>query len=277
MAKTTALIPTEQKFIDFYGDEVIAVMVETDERPQVYVPLRPICDYLGVAWTAQRARINRDPVLADEMSVVIVTITTEGATATQRREMSCLPLDYLNGWLFGISSSRVKAEIRENLIRYQRDCYRVLADAYLNKPTKPAGMTATQTTLHQVREMGLAIVRMAEEQLEFEQRLNTVEGRVDKASVVVGDLTKRISTLEERFTPNQTVSTDQAMQVSQAVKAVAIAMGKKSGRNEFGGVYGELYRRFEITSYKLLPTKRFNEAMKFLTDWHSSLEGDSAF
>lgn len=33
--------------------------------------------------------------------------------------MLCLPLEYLNGWLFGINATRVKKEIRENLIRYQ--------------------------------------------------------------------------------------------------------------------------------------------------------------
>ena len=67
------------------------------------------------------------------------------------------------------------------------------------------------------------------------------------------------------------------MQISQAVKAVAIVLGKQTKRNEFGAVYGELYRRFEITSYKRLPAARFDEAMGFLTEWHISLTGDSPF
>jgi len=46
---------------------------------------------------------------------------------------------------------------------------------------------------------------------------------------------------------NRYVTPDQASQISQAVKAVALAIGKKSGRNEFGAVYGELYRKFGIT------------------------------
>jgi hypothetical protein len=45
------------------------------------------------------------------------------------------------------------------------------------------------------------------------------------------------------------ITAAQASRISQAVKAVAIALGKVSGRNEFDGVYGELYRRFEVTSY----------------------------
>lgn len=47
--------------------------------------------------------------------------------------MQYLPLDYLNGWLFGVNANRVKEGIRDNLIRYQRECYRVLADAFYHQ------------------------------------------------------------------------------------------------------------------------------------------------
>ncbi|MCP5094319.1 MAG: hypothetical protein GY943_02070 [Chloroflexi bacterium] len=40
------------------------------------------------------------------------------------------------------------------------------------------------------------------------------------------------------------ITPEQAMQISQAVKAVAHELGKRSKRNEYGGVYGELYRRY---------------------------------
>lgn len=42
--------------------------------------------------------------------------------------MVCLPLHYLNGWLFGIDANRVKPELKEKLIRYQKECYEVLWD-----------------------------------------------------------------------------------------------------------------------------------------------------
>ena len=61
--------------------------------------------------------------------------------------------------------------------------------------------------------------------------------------------------------------------MSQAVKAVALELGRKSGRNEFGAIYGELYRKFGITGYKMLPARRFEEAMRFLTEWHESVTG----
>ena len=66
---------------------------------------------------------------------------------------------------------------------------------------------------------------------------------------------------------------EQASQISQAVKSVAQALGKASGRNEFGGVYGELYRKFGIASYKMLPARRFQEAMRFLAEWYETVTG----
>lgn len=271
-----ALIPVEEKTVDVYGDQVPAALVQMDEsgRPVVYVPVRPICDYLGVAWSAQRLRINRDPVLSETTERVIVTITD--SRQTMGREMVCLPLDYLNGWLFGINANRVKSGIRERLIRYQRDCYRLLADAFLQQPL-PAEKSPGATALFQVREMGLAIARLAEEQIEFESRMSTTEERVDQTAVAVGDLTQRVATLEKRIAPGEAVTDDQASQISQAVKAVAVVLTKQSGSNQFGAVYGELYRKFGITSYKLLPADRFQEAMDYLTDWHQSLVGDEPF
>jgi hypothetical protein len=274
--ESKALVPVEEKRVDVYGDEVPAVLVQADESGQtiVYVPVRPICDYLGVAWSAQRLRINRDPVLSETTERVIVTITD--SRQTMGREMLCLPLDYLNGWLFGINANRVKSEIRERLIRYQRDCYRILAEAFVPRSSSASQSTAAASLL-QVREMGLAIARMAEEQLEFEQRLTTTEGRVDQAVTFMGDLTQRVASLEERIAPGEAITNEQASQISQAVKAVAVVLTKRSGSNQFGAVYGELYRQFGITSYKLLPANRFREAMDYLTDWHQSLVGQEPF
>ena len=53
-----------------------------------------------------------------------------------------------------------------------------------------------------------------------------------------------------------------------------MALSKKSGRNEYGAVYGEFYRKFGIPSYRELPARRFEEAMRFLTDWYQTLTGE---
>jgi len=72
MSDKMALVPIQQRTVDFYGDTLIAVRASDGT---VYVPVRPICDVLGIDWNGQRRRINRDPVLNAELQGVDVTST----------------------------------------------------------------------------------------------------------------------------------------------------------------------------------------------------------
>ena len=59
-------IPVEQKTGMFYDDEITAVVVAQGGGAwMVYVPLQPLCQYLGVSWAGQFERINCTPVLSD--------------------------------------------------------------------------------------------------------------------------------------------------------------------------------------------------------------------
>ena len=258
------LVPVEQKTIFFYEDEITAVRTG-DNR--VFVPIRPIVERLGLSWSGQRERINRDRVLSEETATVRVT-RTEGDRQIAR-ELLCIPLDYLSGFLFGISADRVKVQYQEDVIRYQRECYKVLSEALsegrltVDVPFDDLLQTADPGAV-QAYQIAQAVMRLARNQILLESRL---AGRLDNHE-------GRLVTLEAQLADTgRNVTPDQASQLSQAVKAVAIELGKKSGRNEFGAIYGELYRKFGITSYKMLPAGRFEEAMKFLTDWHESVTG----
>lgn len=270
MTDKHALVPVEQKQVVFYGDELTAVSVQIKNRTEVFVPVRPICDFLGVAWSPQLRRINRDPVLAAEAKGVTLMVTPGG-----RQEMICLPIDYISGFLFGINASRVKEEVRERLIRYQRECYKVLAEAFqegrLTADPILDELLQSDTDAVQAYKMLQAMVKLARNQVLLEAQLET-------HSTKLIDHEQRLEEIESSLgDTGRHVTPDQASQISQAVKAVAIALGKQTKKNEFGAVYGELYRKFGITSYKLLPVSRFEEAMKFLTEWYQTLVGDVPF
>lgn len=249
--------------------------MDSNDDQVVYVPLRTLCNHLGIAYNAQRQRINRDPVLSEIVKGVIVTITPSSSDGRGGgpQEMVCIPLDFLNGWLFGISASRVKEELQEKVIRYQRHCYQVLAKEFIQTAVSPT----PSSSLQHVRDMGLAIVRLAEEQMEFDRRLDKTDTTVQETAVAVDGLQKRMEAIETQTDPSEHITDEQASQISQSVKAVALALGKQSGRNEFGACYGELYRKFGITSYKLMPRSKFDDAMNFLTEWHQTLVGDTPF
>lgn len=265
-----SLTPIEQKQVQFYNDQLTAIRVDSGN---VFIPVRPICELLGIDWNGQRRRINRDAVLKTEMRTVDVT-STEGSRQVTRGVL-CLPLDFISGFLFGINAARVRDDLRDRVIRYQRECYKVLAEAF-----QEGRLTAETTSLDnllnsdseaaEAYRMAAAIMKLARHQL-------MLEATQQQHGSQLADHETRLEELESTIGPGTAVSEDQASQISQAVKTVAIATGKQTKRNEFGAVYGELYRRFGITSYKMLPANRFEEAMAFLTEWHSSLEGNEAF
>lgn len=265
MSKELTVI--EQKDVDFQGDEITAVLVRADEGEQILIPLRPICDALGVDWSGQRQRINRDPVLSDVVMSVGVTPTDIDLTSKRPRtsEMLCIPLDYLNGWLFGINANRVKEEIRGRLIAYQRECYRVLAAAF-QRPDETA-VTPQAAALLQIRAMGEAITRMADELLIIEQRQTTAEKRLDRAAEFVGTMNKRLTAVERQVRAGN-LTEEQASEIKNRVNQIAQALTEvEPAKSHYPTVYAALQNEAGVTSYKAIPPAGFEAAVKFLDDW----------
>lgn len=48
---------------------------ENNENGVFYVPLRPLISALGLDWSSQRKRINRDAILKEEVKGVVITTT----------------------------------------------------------------------------------------------------------------------------------------------------------------------------------------------------------
>lgn len=213
MPDEKALIPIEEQTVDFYGDEITTAIVDIDGNTTMYIPLRPICDYLGLSWSGQRERTMRDLVLSKQVRFVRVTRTNLGGNP----EILCLPVDFLNGWLFGINASRVKPEHQEKVIRYQSECYRVLRDAF--NPQALTGALAGTSALEQIRATALAVAQLAEQQMEMEGRLTK---RLDKAAEVFIGFDRRLGTLEKKLSPAALITDDQAEEISSTVKALSV-------------------------------------------------------
>ena len=122
--------------ISFHG-QTVPVFTRNQTH---YVAMKPIVENIGLDWVSQHKKIQRSEILNSTM--VMMTIVAEDG---KKREMLCLPLDYLNGWLFGVDAKRVKPEIRERLLQYQRECFKVL-NAYFNKPITPPRIALPSVT-----------------------------------------------------------------------------------------------------------------------------------
>ena len=143
----TDLVSIGEVTIPFYEDNLI---VQLGEDGEIYVALRPIVEALGLDWSGQLQRIKRDPVLSDEIKTISVGVTTtqirgrgEGA-----KYHVCLPKQYLSGFLFGINANRVRKELREPVIKWQREAHLFL-DAAFTGDTESAMEAMRQKYLRQ--------------------------------------------------------------------------------------------------------------------------------
>ncbi len=272
--ESTALVPIEEKQVNFYGDEITAVLIEINGQRQVYVPVRPLCEYLGLTWSSQYMRLKRDDVLAEAISSVLIMRTEVG----QRYEVVCLQLEFLPGWLFGISASRVRPELQDKIKRYRRECYRVLWQAFQADVLSMVNQGVIETTsatasLVHIRDMSLAIARMAEQQIEQEQRLATTNKRLDVAGAIINQMDLRLGEVERRINPPQYVTDEMATAITLAVKALAEELSRHDpSKNHYQSVYMEIYRRFRAPSYDRIRIDRYETVMKFLEDWQKSID-----
>ena len=257
------LAVTEQRAVVFYDDELTAAKA-TDGH--IYVGLRQMCDALGIDSTGQRQRINRSTVLNDGLMVCkLQTIQGE-------RDAYVLRVDLVPMWLSGIRSKSVREEVRPKLERFQREAAKVLWEAFSSgRLTYHDQIMNADSPAAKAYQIATALQELARYQWVHEQRL-------DSAEMQLADHSQRIEQLEVQLgNPDRLITPGQASEVSQAVKAVAMSLSAQTGGNEYGGVYGELYRRYSITSYKQLPANKFTEAINWLNQWRESLDGDEAF
>lgn len=95
-------------------------IVSTSDE-QKLVPIKPICEALGIDDKSQRNRIDRDEILSST-GVMTTLVAADG----KEREMFCLPLEYIFGWLFSIDHERVSEDSKAMVLHYKRECYHAL-------------------------------------------------------------------------------------------------------------------------------------------------------
>lgn len=102
--------------VPFHGAELYVV----NHNGEPYTPMKPIIDGMGMDWASQFTKLKQ------RFKTSIVKITMQLPGDDQRREIICLALRKLAGWLNTISPNKVRPEIRERVIRYQEECDDVL-------------------------------------------------------------------------------------------------------------------------------------------------------
>ena len=134
----------------------VAIVVTGEEL----IPIKPICEALGIAYEPQFTKLKEDDFLS---SVITLSVTT-GADGKEYK-MVCLPQEFIFGWLFTINPKNVKEEAREAVAKYRIECYRALYRHF----------TLSARFLKEQREaINVLIDRQAEAKLNFRNAKNVL-------------------------------------------------------------------------------------------------------
>ncbi|MCO5092672.1 phage antirepressor N-terminal domain-containing protein [Bosea sp. (in: a-proteobacteria)] len=125
--------------VNFRGDQLYGF--ENDDG--TFVALKPIVESMGMDWSAQYRRAQRDPILSEGIAIMATPFGRGGD-----QEAVCLKLELVNGWLFTIDTARIKDDaVRERVLLYQRECYTVLHKHFYGRSTadRSAAITGSPT------------------------------------------------------------------------------------------------------------------------------------
>ncbi|WP_311747350.1 phage antirepressor N-terminal domain-containing protein [Proteus columbae] len=119
--------------VPFHGNNLYVV----NYNGQPYVPMKPIVEGMGMDWTGQLNKLKQKfRSTVEEISIV--------AADGKERNMICLALRKLAGWLHTISPNKVKPEIRDKVIQYQEECDDVLYEYWTTGEVKAKHKSTVQ-------------------------------------------------------------------------------------------------------------------------------------
>ncbi|WP_176700875.1 phage antirepressor N-terminal domain-containing protein, partial [Gilliamella sp. Fer4-1] len=131
------------QLVQFHNQQIS--ILNHNNKP--YVAIKPICENIGLDWEAQRQRIKRNEIL-NSTAFMIKVVAKDG----KNRDVLCLPLGYLNGWLAGIELSRVNPEIKPILKQYQLECFDVLYNHFMPKVAQQFPNTISPEQQQQIQQ-----------------------------------------------------------------------------------------------------------------------------
>ena len=103
----------------------VAILATSNDE---LIPIRPICDALGIDSKSQR-----DKIQSRELFSKVAVLSPSSGADGKEYEMLCLPTGYALGWLCTINPANVKEEARAALMMYQKECFLVLYEHFVAK------------------------------------------------------------------------------------------------------------------------------------------------
>lgn len=176
--------------IDIHG----AVIEAIQQDGRLWVVIRAVCEALGIDNKTQQRKLATKP-----WAVVVMMTTT--ARDEKSYKTACIDLDSLPMWLATIEPSRVRAELRDRLVMFQREAARVLRDHFLGRarvnpafpaPPEPAVAPVPAVPARTTRKPRPAPAEPVGELAVLRTAAGDLRGEVDAIFARLGEVTNRL-------------------------------------------------------------------------------------
>ncbi len=98
-----------------------AMLLLVEHNGEPFVPMKPIADGMGLDWKTQHRKLTEGRFKSTMVEMTIV------AADGKLREMTCMPLRKLAGWMMSIHPGKIQDDDRKKaIIEYQNECDDVL-------------------------------------------------------------------------------------------------------------------------------------------------------
>lgn len=260
------LQPPRHEIVEFDGDQLVAVVLPNDG---VAVPVRQLCERIGLDVESQVNRLRRHPVLSGALRMVNVDI---GGRVVS---VSAIIHHRIPYWLAVVDANEVNVATRPKLVRYQQEIADVLGRLFYGETSAPieSGDTsevatlrtqyrATLDELRQIREMIIATQRQHDTIAATERGLAEVRQEL----ISLGDIVSELQSM-------QPVSPRQAEYIQRTIRRlagrVASARAARTGdapneENTYALLFGQFKIDMGIPRYDALPMQRYDQALNWL-------------
>lgn len=157
------------KLLILIGFSLISLTMNGVSPYLLLVPIRPICEALGVDFAGQSVKLKEHPILSST-----VDLRSMVAADGKNREMLCLPIRYVFGWLFTINPANVNEEVREALISYQHECYDALYNHFFGSQKRQLEQNQIEITLLE------ELADLNQQQQQLKQTISEKRKKLDK-------------------------------------------------------------------------------------------------
>lgn len=144
----------------------VDIIATSDEQ---LVPIRPICEALGIDVERQRRKIQED----EDLNSTAALTPAVGADGKER-EMLCLPIRYIFGWMFTINPKNVKPEAQEAVRIYRRKCYDALYSHFFGTQKRQIEQNRVEISLLE------ELADLNQQQQQLKQAINEKRKKLEK-------------------------------------------------------------------------------------------------